>query len=539
MKYAESMVRTGIKRKDDARLALQRGVNTIADAVGSTLGPRGQNVAIAKFIPNTGEIYERIVVHDGVTVAKSIDLPDEYENMGAQLLKEASQKQVDKVGDGTTAVMILARAIINECMGLVAAGVNPMSVREGLENQVDKLTLKLKKMAVPIKGFEEMKHIATVSSEDEDLGELVAKTLQKVGEEGVVTVEESKGPITTVEHQTGMQLDQGYLNPLFVTNPQRMEATLENTYILITDKSITTLVELASFFEEFVGTTNKNLVIISPDISGEALPLLIQNKLAGKLNTLCIKAPSFGQDQKNILQDIAIMTGGKFITEDAGYQFKDLTVDDLGFAEYVTATKSETIIVKGRGDKDEVAERVASIKKAMDEETQEFDRERMRARLGKLTNGVAVIRVGGMTEVEMKERRERVLDAVAATRAAMQEGIVAGGEIVYLHLRKFLGKDQASRILKKALYEPFKMLITNADIGEVEASAMMLLHPEPSYGIDVTDGKVKDMIQAGIVDPVLVPLYALQNALSVAIQIITTGSVIIPVKGSDDYEVKN
>jgi chaperonin GroEL len=517
--------KTNILFNRQAREKLLNGVNTIADAVSSTLGPRGQNVAIERCAPN-GETYDRIVLHDGVSVARSIELSDNFENMGASLLREASQKQVDEVGDGTTVVMILARAIINECMQLIGSGINPMSLRKGLEEGRDLITSELEKLATPIKGIKDLKFIATVSAEDKELGSLVAETLAKIGKDGVIDVEESKSPYTTVEYQEGMQIDKGYLHPYFVTSPERMESVLENAYFLITDKPVTTLSELGLFLNEFV-KKSKNLVIISPDISGEALPLLLQNKMQGKINALCIQAPSFGEDQKNILQDIATLTGGKFFSEYAGYQFKDLQVSDLGFAENITSTKDQTIIVGGKGKKADIDSRVSSIRKTLESTSSEFEEMRMKARLGKLTNGVAVIRVGGQTEVEMKERRERVLDAVAASRAALNKGIVAGGEIVYLNVRKSLDNSVTGKILNKALYEPFKKLITNADLSEVDM-ALAMQGKGNNFGVDVTTGEVKDLIKIGIVDPVLVSINAINNAISVAIQIITTGCVIVP-----------
>lgn len=513
-----------IKKNDEARDALLRGVNTMADTVGSTLSPRGQNVAIQKVAPN-GQVYDRVVIHDGVKVARSIELEDAFENMGAQLLKQAAQKQVDAVGDGTTVVMILAQAIINECMRLMATGVNPMSLRKGLEQGVEKLIAELKKLAQPIRGLKDMEYIATISAQDEFLGNLIAKTLNAVGSEGVVTVEESKSPDTTMELQEGMQIDKGYIHPWLVTNPERMEAVMENAYVLVTDKAITSFADIQKFLLEFI-KVSKNLVIISPDISGDALPLLVQNKLEGKFFNLCIQAPSFGEDQKNILQDIAILTGGKFISQEAGYTFDKLTVDDLGFAENITSTKNETIIVGGKGTKEAIDKRVLQIKTQLETETGEFDRQRLKARLGKLTNGVAVIRVGGQTEVEMTERRERVLDAVSATRAAMEKGIVAGGERIYLHILQVLGESVTDTILKKALEKPFKRLLQNADLDET-AIALQLEGKPTTFGVDVTDGVVKDMVKAGIVDPVLVSINALKNALSVSVQIITSGHVVI------------
>lgn len=524
-------MKTRIISGQEAREKLLTGVNVMADAVASTLGPRGQNVAIEKVTPK-GDTWDRRVVHDGVTVARSIQLVDGAENMGAQLLLQASQKQVDVVGDGTTVVMILAQAIINECFKLVATGINPMSLRKGLEDGVKLLTQELESMATPINGLKDLKYIATISAEDEELGEMVAKTLNKIGKDGVITVEESKSADTLVDYQEGMQLDRGIVNPYFVTNAERMEAISENTYLLITDKAVTSFFDIQNFLTEFV-KTSKNLVIISPEIGGDALPLLIRNKLEGHISVLCIQAPGFGEDQKNILQDIAILTGGKFISAEAGYKFQDLTVDDLGFAEYVTANKDETIIVGGRGKKEDIQNRITSIQSTLEAEDSDYDKERLRARLGKLTNGVAVIRVGGRTEVEMRERRERVLDSVAATRAAMEKGIVSGGETVYLHVRKMLTEEGrevslTDSILYRSLAKPFKKLISNADLDEVEI-ALKLDKKGKNWGADVTDGQVKDMIKAGIVDPVLVSINALHNAVSVAIQIVTTNNIIVPI----------
>jgi len=523
-----SHIKTELLFNKEAKDSLLRGVNIMADAVSSTLGPRGQNVALAKYVPNNGEIYQRVVIHDGVTVANFIDLEDEFENMGAQLLKQAAQKQVDIVGDGTTAVMILARAIIQESMELIASGVNPMALRKGLEQSSERLVNQLEQMAKPVSGVKDMEYIATISAEDEELGKLVAKTLDKVGKDGVVTVEESKSQFTTVDHQEGMQFDRGFIHPWFINNPNREEARLENAYFLITDLSLTTLAPLAAFFESLLKKSNI-LVIISPDISGEALPLLIKNKMEGKLFSIAIQAPSFGQNQKDILQDLAILTGGTYISGDAGYKLDDITIEHLGFAEYVASTKDATVIVGGSGTKKSIAERVESMKTSLLTTDGDFDKEQLKARIGKLTSGVAVIHVGGHTEVEMKERRERVIDAVAATRAAMEKGIVAGGEIAYLHARKYLGDPRGLHdiILYNALYQPFYKLIHNAGLSEVDC-ALALQKKRESWGIDVTDGKAKDMIKNRIVDPVLVPMHAIRNAVSVAIQIMTTNVIGVP-----------
>lgn len=535
---------TKILFNKEAREKLMTGVDIMANAVGSSLGPRGGNTAIARATPQ-GQVYERIVLHDGVSISRALDLKDEFENMGASLLREAAQKQVDMVGDGTTVTIILARAIISECMQMVSTGVNPMALRKGLEDGSSRLIKRLEKLSTPLKTYEEMVHIATISAEDSYLGKLVADTLKKVGEDGVVDVEESKGPDTTVEYQQGMQIDKGYIHQLFITNPERMEAVFEDPQILITDKSITSLVPLTNLLTALTkDAIRRPIVIISPDISGEALPLLIQNKLKGQLVSLCIKAPSFGLDQKSILQDIAILTGAKFITEDAGHRFEDVTTDDLGEATYVTSTKDETIVSGGSGSKDKLKTRIEQIRKEIDEEGSDFDKERLKARLGKLSSGISVISVGGATEVEMKERRERVIDAVSALRSAMSKGIVAGGEVMFLEIRNSLGKSVTDRILFNALAKPFKKLVENAgydggekvaELGyqplalEVEGSkGTSLIIGAKNIGFDVTDGKFKDMIKSGIVDPTEVLIEAIKNAISVSIQLVSTGVIIVP-----------
>lgn len=520
------MIKTLIYRNEKACEKILNGVNKMADAVASTLGPFGENVGIDRFIPSTGENYDNTILHDGVSVARAIVLPDRAENFVAQILAEASKKQVDMCGDGTTATMVLAQAIIQECLKLIAAGIHPMSLRRGLEQGRDILVTELEKLALPVKTQKELEFVATISANDQKLGKMIASAFKVVGVDGVVTAEISKSPHTTMEVQEGMQLDQGLLSPYLVTNRERLEATLENAYFLVTDKPITYLGDFANFFTEFV-KQSQNLVIISPDISGEALPLLIQNKLAGKINLILIKAPSMGQDQKDILQDIAALTDGKFISEDAAHKFEDLQVEDLGFAESITATQKESIIVGGRGTKKQIDARIASIKKQLEDVEGDFDKERLQSRLGKLTNGIAIIRVGGQTEVEMKERRERVLDSIGATRAAMEKGIVAGGEIAYLHIRKILGKSLTDKILYESLYKPFLKLITNADLSEVDM-ALKLHGKSRDHGVDVMSGEVKNLVVAGIVDPVLVPINAIKNAISVSIQLITTATLIVP-----------
>lgn len=520
------MITTKIYRNQEAREKILNGVNKMADAVGSTLGPSGENVGIDNFIPKTGETYDRTILHDGVSVARSIVLPDRAEDFAAQILAESSKKQVDQVGDGTTATMVLAQAIIQEWMQLIAAGIHPMSVRRELEEARDFLVTELESLALPVKTQKELEFVATISANDEELGHMIAKAFKTVGVDGVVTAEVSKSPKTVMEVQEGMQLDKGLLSPYLITNRERLEATLENAYFLVTDKPITYLGDFADFFTAFL-KQSQNLVIISPDISGEALPLLIQNKLDRKLNLILIQAPSMGTDQKEILQDIAAITDAKFISEDAAHKFADLIPDDLGFAQSITATQKETIIVGGRGSKKQIDARISSIKKSLEDVDSDFEKERLQARLGKLTNGIAIVRVGGQTEVEMKERRERVLDSIGATRAAMQKGIVPGGEIAYLHIRKDLGYSTVDKFLYKSLYKPFKKLITNADLDEV-GLALALAGKGKDYGVDVVTGEVKNLVTAGIVDPVLVPINAIKNAVSVAIQLCTTATLIVP-----------
>jgi chaperonin GroEL len=509
-----------------------RGVNAVADVVEVTLGPGGNNVGIAKTNPR-GEIYERTIIHDGVNVARAVDLKDEAENFGAQVLVEAARKTVDVVGDGTTATICLARAIMKQAAPIIAAGENAQVLQPGLNKGIAKLLVELEKHTTPVKGLEDLIKVATISAEDEYLGKMIGKTLHGVGVDGVVTAEESKSIETTVDHQKGMQIDKGWYHEFFVTNPDRMEATLEHPYILVTDKPINSLVPLAPMLNEFI-TKAKKLVIISPEISRDALGLFVQNKLEGKMLPLCIKAPSFGKNQKDILQDIAILTGATFITEDAAMELEQVTMKDLGKCESITSTKTDTIIAGGMGKKKLINDRIASIKKGMEEQTSDFDRLKHQERLGKLTNGVVVIHVGGHTEIEMKERRERVIDGIAATKAAMKHGIVPGGETIYLTIREVLDQSiLAEKILYKALEQPFRRLVENAgyDGGEKLAG---ITH-------QIREGKYKEKTvfhvilgawcnyeSFGIIDPAAVPINALQNGNSVACKLLTMAATIIP-----------
>lgn len=509
-----------------ARDKILEGVRLAAKAVGGSLGPRGNNVAITK-TNQANQIYDRTILHDGVSIFKAIDVKDEYVNMGVQVLKEAAQKQVDSVGDGTTAVVVLAEAILNECYKIIATGVNPMSLRKGLEEGRDKLLEELQKHATPINSLKDEERIATISAESEELGKLVAEVLHKVGVEGVITVEESKSSETTYEIQTGLQFDPGYADKFFITDPEKEIAVFEDTYLLLTDKPLNDLSEFEKLFTE-ISTRGARLVIIAGGYEAMALPILAQNKFRGVLQTLPIRAPSFGMNQKDILQDIAVLTGGKFFNESMQFKWSDITLKELGFARAVVSTKNDTIITGGKGLKKEIDQRISGIKGQIEDEDQDFEIEKLRERLGKLTNGVAAIRVGGTTEIEMKERKERAIDAVHATRAAMQKGIVPGGETIYLTIRNVVYDNP---ILYKALEKPFRKLVENA--GEDPGQTLAMLNPDPVYnppnqGFDVLDGEYKNMIDAGIIDPLLVPEEAIKNAISVSIQLMTVQSIIVP-----------
>lgn len=513
---------------------IMQGVNIVADAVETTLGAKGLSVGISKTDPRGG-IYDRLIVVDGVTVASSINLKDEEVNFSAQIMIEAAKKQRDSVGDGTSVTISLARAILKQAAPLIAAGEHPQTLKGGLERGVEKLLEALTKQAKPIKTEEDLIKVATISTKDEVLGKLIGEIVYKIGVDGVITAEESKEQETTVEHQTGLQLDHGWYREWFVTNPERMEAVIDNPYILVTDKPITSITPLTPLLNELV-KKSKKIVVISPDISLEALAMFIQNKIENKLLPLCIKAPSFGDNQKAQLADIAAMTGATYISEDAGYEFENLTIKDLGRAEVVSATKDETIIAGGKGDKEEIAKRVASIKLTIKEKSgSEFEDLKRKERLGKMTNGVVVVHVGGQTEIEMKERRERVIDGIQAAKAALKNGIVPGGEIVYLEARQALNQSVAAeKILYKALERPFICLVENAGynggqllerIGEAKYDR---IHPFENAGIDVMDGAVCNMLQIGVLDPAAVPINALKNALSVSTQLLTTKVLIIP-----------
>lgn len=519
-----------IKYSKEARESLISGVNKLANAVVTTLGPKGRNVAIDKKwgAPN--------VVHDGVSVAKEIELPDPFENMGAQLVKEASSKTNDVAGDGTTTATLLAQSIINKGATLVDAGANPMIMKAGIEEGVKLVVDEIKKMSVKLAEVDVAK-VATISAQDEKIGSLIADALKKVGKDGVVTVEEGKGLEMSIDYKEGMEFDKGYASPYFVTNPDKMEAEVEDPYILITDKKVSSLQELLPFLENLV-KVSKNLVIIADEIEGEALATLVVNKLRGTFNALAVKAPGFGDRRKEMLEDIATLTGGTVISEDTGRKFESVTLEDCGRADKVWADKENSRIIGGKGPKAAIEGRVAQIKRAIETSTSDFDKEKLQERLAKLSGGVAVINVGAATEVEMKDKKERVNDAVAATKAALEEGIVPGGGVTLLKARKELLKlkdkltgDQRTgvEILYESLAEPLKIIAKNAGENETLVLKKVEESKEQDFGFDVMSGQYKSMIKAGIVDPAKVARTAVQNAASVGMMVLTTEALVTDI----------
>lgn len=513
--------------------SIMDGVNLVADVVEASLGAKGLSVGISKLDPR-GDIYERIIIADGVNIAKSVNLKDEAQNFSAQILIEAAKRQVDICGDGTSVTISLARAILKQAAPIIAAGEHPQTIKAGLEKGVAKLLTILEKQSKPIQSEQDLIQIATISTKDQELGELIGKIIYKIGIDGVITAEESKEQETTIDHQTGLQLDHGWYREWFVTNPERMEAVIDNPYILVTDKPITSLVPLTNLLNDLL-KKSKKLVVISPDINIDALALFIQNKIENKLLPLCIKAPGFGDNQKAQLADIAIMTGATYVSEDAGYEFENLTIKDLGCAEVVTALKDSSIIAGGKGNKLDIKQRIESLKLLIKEKSgSEFEDLKRKERLGKLTNGVVIVHVGGQTEIEMKERRERVIDGIKASQAAMRDGIVPGGEIIYFSARQALDQSiWAEKILYNALARPFICLIENAgyDAGQLMERIIQpswTITDKEAFGIDVETGNIENLWEKGILDPAAVPINALKNALSVSCQLLTTKMLIIP-----------
>ncbi|MEZ4520981.1 MAG: chaperonin GroEL [Thermomicrobiales bacterium] len=515
---------------EDARRSLKKGIDILADAVKTTLGPKGRNVALDK------KFGAPTVTHDGVTVAKDIELEDPFENMGAQLLKEAALKTNDVAGDGTTTATVLAQAIVHEGLRNVAAGANPMQIKHGIETARDKAVDYLKGLAVDVQGKEDIAQVAAISAADREIGELIADVMDKVGKDGVITVEESKGLEYEVEFTEGMQFDRGYISPYFVTNTERMEAELDDPYILITDKKISSVQDLLPVLEKVLQTGTKNFVIVGEDVDGEALATLVVNKLRGIVNVLAVKAPGFGDRRKEMLRDIAILTGGTVISEEVGRNLEGATLEDLGRARRVVSTKDDTTVVEGSGDEGQIKGRIEQIKSQIETTTSDFDREKLQERLAKLSGGVAVIKVGAATETELKEKKHRVEDALSATRAAVEEGLVPGGGVALVQATSALEDIDAEGdirtgvlILRRALEEPMRGIAQNAGLdGSVIISEIRrkLDEGKQNVGYDVIRGEYGDMFELGITDPVKVTRSAVENACSIAAMILTTGALI-------------
>jgi len=524
--------------REDARRSLKRGVDILAEAVKTTLGPKGRNVALDK------KFGAPTVSHDGVTVAKEIELSDPFENMGAQLLKEAATKTNDVAGDGTTTATVLAQSIVNEGMKNVAAGANPMLIKRGLDRGVEALVAQIRAMATPVTGKEDIAHVATISAADREIGNLIADVMDKVGKDGVITVEESRGLRFETEFVEGMNIDRGYISPYFTTNADRMEAVLEEPYILITDKKLSAVADILPLLERVLGSGKKELVMICEDMEGEALATLVVNKLRGTINCLAIKAPGFGDRRKEMLRDIATLTGGQVISEEVGRKLDSAQISDLGRARRVVSTKDETTFVEGYGKPDEIQGRIKQIKAQVEETTSDYDREKLQERLAKLSGGVAVIKVGAGTEVELKEKKHRVEDALSATRAAVEEGIVPGGGVALINAAVALDTvklsgDEATglTILRRALEEPMRQIAANAGMdGSVMVESIRRKQQETgnkNMGYDVIAEEFVDMVQRGVIDPAKVTRSAVENASSIAGMILTTEALITEIPEKD------
>jgi chaperonin GroEL len=517
-----------LKFSDEARQALLRGIEIVAKAVVTTLGPKGRNIALDKKwgAPN--------IVHDGVSVAKEIDLPDPFENMGAQLVKEAASKTNDNAGDGTTTATLLAKEMTAAGMKNITAGANPMIIKKGIEKAVAATVDELKKMAKPIKNKGEITQVATISAGDAEIGAKIAEALGK--DDRVVSVEDGKGLTIDIEYKEGMEFDKGYASAYFVTNPEKMEAEIENAYILLTDKKIASIADLLPFLEKFV-KTSKNLVIIADEIEGEALATLVVNKMRGTFNVLAIKAPGFGDRRKEMLEDIAILTGGTVISEDTGRTFESIEVADLGQADKVWSDKDNSRIIGGKGTKSAINARISTLRKQIAESDSDFDKEKLEERLAKMTGGVAQINVGAATEIELNEKKERVKDAVGATKAAVEEGILPGGGVALLTARKALGKltftseDEklGIEIVKGALEMPLRWLARNAGEDDGYVLRKILDAKDPDYGFNALTGEFGSMTKFGILDPLKVTRSAVQNAASVAMMVLTTEGLVTDI----------
>lgn len=520
-----------IKYGDDARKALEKGVNTLADTVKITLGPKGRNVVLDK------KFGAPLITNDGVTIAKEIELEDPFENMGAQLVKEVSTKTNDVAGDGTTTAVVLAQAIIREGLKNLAAGANPIILRKGIDKAVDTSVAEIKKISKTVDSKLAIAQVASISAGDETVGQLISDAMEKVGKDGVITVEEGKTMNTELTTVEGMQFDRGYASAYMVTNTDKMEAVLDSPYILITDKKISNLQEILPIIEP-LAQQGARLLIIAEDVEGDALAALIVNKLKGVFNCVAVKAPGFGDRRKAMLEDIAILTGGTVVSSDLGYEFKDVTPDMLGRAAQVKVDKDNTTIVSGAGDPENIKARVNAIKAQIAETTSDYDREKLQERLAKLAGGVAVINVGAATEVEMKEKKLRIEDALAATRAAVEEGIVPGGGVALLStipaLKKLIDslegdEKTGAKIVLKAVEEPIRQIARNAGLDGSVIVEKIMASKKPNYGFDALKNRYTDMVESGIIDPTKVARSVLQNAASVAATLLTTESVVTDI----------
>lgn len=519
---------------DQARRSMQSGVDTVAGAVKSTLGPRGRNIAIERRFGNP------LLTHDGVTVAKELDLDDPLENMASFLIREAASKTNDSAGDGTTTATVLAQAIMREGLKNLAAGANPMQIRQGLEKGTQAVVEYIHAHAIPLESRTEIAQLATISAADETIGQLIADVMDKVGRDGVITVEESQGTDFEVEYTEGMSLDRGYISPYFITNQAKMEASLENPYILLTDKKISAIADLLPILEKITQQGRRELVIIAEDVEGEALTTLVVNKMRGTLNVLAVRAPSFGDRRKEIMRDIAVLTGGQVISEEMGRRLTNAKLSDLGSAHLVVAHKDDMTIIDGRGSKAAIESRMREVRAQLRDATSDFDREKLQERLAKLAGGVAVIKVGATTELELKYRKTRVEDAVSATRSAIEEGMLPGGGVALLNAIESLDTLQLSgdaatgvKILRRALEEPLRQIVINAGLnGAVivdNVRRMQQEHSNKRYGYNVLTNQYEDMVESGIIDPAKVTRSALQNATSIATMILTTEVMVAEV----------
>ena len=515
---------------EDARKSLRTGIDILADAVKITLGPRGRNVVLdKKFGPPQ-------VCSDGVTIAKEIELPDAFENMGAQLLKEAATKTNDAAGDGTTTSIVLSQAIIHEGFKNVTAGTNPMAIKRGIEHAVVRIVTELQGMSQVVETRERIGQVASLSAHEDAIGETIAEAMEKVGKDGVITVEESRGLTDEIEYVEGMQVDRGYTSPYFITNSDRMEAVIEDAYLIITDKKVSSVADLVPALEKLLQAGQKDVVIVAEDIDGEALATLVVNKLRGIMNVLTVKAPGFGDRRKAMLEDIAILTGGTVISEETGRRLDSATIEDFGRARRISSTKDDTTIVEGHGSEEAIQARINQLKAQIEDTTSEYDREKLQERMAKLSGGVALIKVGAATEIELKERKARVEDALSATRAAVEEGIVPGGGVALVRAQRALDTVEGLtvdelvgvNVVRRALEQPLKLIVENAG-SEGAVVLNQVKHQSDDYGYDAELGEFGPMLERGIIDPVKVTRSALQNAASVAAMVLTTESMITEI----------